>query len=582
MLHRLFAAFFALASLPALAADPPEVDPAIKTGDRATRDAALVIGNEAYAALPQVTWAQADARSFKDWLLTSRGVSKYRVRTIENGGPAAIRKELKRLQWRVRRGGTMWIYFAGHGTVDADGKRQVLGVDAPVDDLTQQGISLEELQALFLKRKRAKRVVLVLDAGFGNVGRNGFELVPGATTTAPEPFGEQDERVIIWAATQDALPAQSFDPAKHGLFTWSAMGALRGWADSELTGEKDGKVSMAEAQAYTSRVARHVGRVVNPTSAPPEAHRDWVLAQGARLEDGPGPDELSVLGKEDLQLRIASTEARIKAEAGAFWQDTLRLAQKGGPDGKAALEAYIAEFSTATVQIEWALHLPEVMEARKVLEQYEVKGALAVAEAAVEPCDDLVAMESAAAVGSLTVGQRRCLEDRLRTARLQTKKQKISLVLIVNAQNAGDGETWESHMRRHLEEIDRSDPNLCFVFAVHLHRGELENAEEAIHWANYALENKQTWDTEVFVKNVTGLLRLRTQAANKLWQDAEKRYRAEANAETSAQSTEYRGWTKDFAREWLDYARASEGKTQAAFNLCASAAGTVDACKEVE
>ena len=46
---------------------------------------------------------------------------------------------------------------------------------------------------------------------------------------------------------------------------------------------------------------------------------------------------------------------------------------------------------------------------------------------------------------------------------------------------------------RHLQEIDRSDPDLCFKYSLTLARKGIDHAEETIRWADYALENKQEW-----------------------------------------------------------------------------------------
>jgi hypothetical protein len=66
-----------------------------------------------------------------------------------------------------------------------------------------------------------------------------------------------------------------------------------------------------------------------------------------------------------------------------------------------------------------------------------------------------------------------------------------------------------------------------------------------------------------------------------LWAAAESEYTTgEHTPENEAKSEKYRGMAKDYAREWLDYARAARLPTDGAYNLCASAAGTASACKE--
>jgi hypothetical protein len=152
-------------------------------------------------------------------------------------------------------------------------------------------------------------------------------------------------------------------------------------------------------------------------------------------------------------------------------------------------------------------------------------------------------------------------------------------MLIANAENAGKPEEWERLMQRHLEDIERSDPDLCMRYAVHLHKQGLESEEEALRWSAYALENKQRWQGDDYIKRVNGLLRLRAEASNKLWRDAEERYTKEPTPEHDKATRQWRGEAMTSAREWLDYARASGGKTDQALLLCQTAAGTNEYCK---
>ncbi len=194
-------------------------------------------------------------------------------------------------------------------------------------------------------------------------------------------------------------------------------------------------------------------------------------------------------------------------------------------------------------------------------------------------CDDLFALEAPAMMGQLTAGQRSCLDRRIASESQQTAKKKVSLVLIMDAEARGDKKAWETLMKRHLTSIDRSDPNMCFKYAIHLSRGGAGKANSVIRWADYALENKQSWTGAQYKKNVYGLYKLRAQAANKLWEGASAAY-VKSNDDASKQKSEqYRGLAKDYSREWLDYARASQQSTQSPMALCVSAAGNKDFCE---
>ncbi len=573
---------------PALAAEPPAVEPPIASGEVSSRDIAVVIGNEAYHGLPQAQWAAVDARSFRDWLTTARGVSPYRTTYLENVDRKTIDKYVKKLRRKVKKDGTVWIYFSGHGVTLPDGRRALIPIDATGASVAAEAMPLESLYADFLDNKQVRRVVVVVDAGFGTRSRDGFELLPGTTAVTPGPMPASDPRLVVWVADEGLGPNQVYPAVKHGLFTWTVLGGLRGWADG-VVGEKDGKVSLYEAQVFASDAIAMLGRVGMPSIDARPAVQDIPMAQGAGLEAFPGADLFEALADEDARVRFQAHEDRVRSDAEAFWQDTLAMVKGGGPQGRAALEAYISEFQAATVKVERRVYLPQVSDARRMLDAYSESappppppvtrtdgGAAPVASAS---CDDLVALEASAMLGELGAGAIACLERRIVSERIQTTRNKISRLLIVDAESRKDLAEWERFVQRHLEDIDRSDPDLCMRYAVHLHKsGGVDLAEDAIRWSGYALENKHVWETKDYVKKVSGLHRLRAEAAHRLWVDAERIYASEPNPETDRMTREYRGMAKSYSREWLDFVRAAGLETERAYQMCLTASGAEMFC----
>lgn len=598
LLRGLFAGALLLGAPLAHAEGPPSVDAIIKLQGGSGRDAAILIGNEAYAALPQATYASGDARAMQQFLIGGMGLSKSRVTFSENLTAAQIVDGVKRASSKVKRNGTLWIYYAGHGTTVGDGRdRALLGIDASTGAFDRAAVSLNDVIAA-TSRAKAARIFFVVDAGFGGDGRDGLELLPSQRTQVGAFSGTDNNRVMLWVADQGQRTVAAYADSRHGLFTWLFMGAMRGWADGALTGgERDGRINVEEAQYFVTWSGRRMGWPMDPSEELRPTQRDWTFTLG-NLEKGPKPEDFAELGVADRARRFAQAEERLKAEAAAFWQQTVSLAKDGGDSGKEALKAFIDEYSMPIVTVEWAVFIPEVLEAKRVLETYDrpvsanptdgtsppptsgtPTGVEILSAMPTETCDDLVALEGLALLGQISDGQGLCLQNRLNTARLQTTRNKISRMLLVNAEAKGDIPQWEKLIRRHLEEIDRSDPNLCLRYAVFLHKKGLEGEEEAIYWADYALENKHIWVGDEYMKRVYSLYRLRTEAAAKLWEAAEDRYRKEPTDENEEVAKEYRGQAKDFAREWLDYARASAQDSKVAQEICRSAAGSDDFCK---
>lgn len=234
----------------------PSVDAPLKTGAKAPADAAVVIGIESYPLLGRdVPYAEADARAVADTLIYTRGIPLGRVHVLTRGTTREdILAAVQDLGDDVRSGGTLFIYFAGHGA--ASGKsRTLLGADvkATTDSFAARGVPTNELS--ILGSKGGGQVVMLVDACFGGAGRDGAELVPGTRWLVPV-----DPEEGQWAATIENQVAAPLPEAGHGLFTWLAVGAMRGWADGELSGKRDGEVTADEAQAWVVSALRTMGR----------------------------------------------------------------------------------------------------------------------------------------------------------------------------------------------------------------------------------------------------------------------------------------------------------------------------------
>jgi len=197
-------------------------------------------------------------------------------------------------------------------------------------------------------------------------------------------------------------------------------------------------------------------------------------------------------------------------------------------------------------------------------------------------CGNLLSLEPAALMGKLTEGEIRCLEDGYRLADRQTAKRKVSLVLMADAWTKGDLHRWETIVRRHLQEVDQSDPDLCYKFALYLGRQGPEFAEETMKWVDTALENRSRFPAgDTHVARVYGLLKLKSQAAAKHWAYLEEQYILDPSADMMEARDEARNEAKTLAREWLEYARSAGKDETLAYQLCVSAAGGREFCEKL-
>ena len=298
-------------SPPALAGGLPDIDAPLKTGAASAADTAVVVGIEDYAFAPDVPFARRDASAFYDLLVYTRGVPASRVRMLTNGASkeqilAAVTEAGK----TVGAGGTVWVYFAGHGAAHSStGERMLLGDDVRADPVAfdARGVTVTELKAL--AGAGGGSVNLVVDACYSGLGRGGDELLAGKRFLVPQYAKETSPTVLEWSAASGDQLSGPLDAAQHGAFTYFAVGALRGWADGHIDGKPDGAVTAEEAQLYV----RDALKTVQITDQTPELvvsrSSERVLMKGSGLEAAPGIDARAAAsgGGGGLTVKVGPT-----------------------------------------------------------------------------------------------------------------------------------------------------------------------------------------------------------------------------------------------------------------------------------
>ena len=193
--------------------------------------------------------------------------------------------------------------------------------------------------------------------------------------------------------------------------------------------------------------------------------------------------------------------------------------------------------------------------------------AVAADPADLSACRDLGALQEPAILRALTPAQIACLEARLRDEADPKARVASSLFLIYNAEGTAG---WATLLRRHLEEIDTSDPDLCYLWALHLTRGGIENARDVIRWAEAALQNRSRWTGETYTVRVSRLATLKTEAANLLWRAAARSARMGTVEPGLADGD--RDLVARYAQEWLQVT-TDPREIRAARRFCRKAGG---------
>lgn len=405
------------------------------------------------------------------------------------------------------------------------------------------------------------------------------DLGADAPPPAADPSYASAEREAARAAADAERAAQRSAAAASAEADARAEAEARARADQDAA-RRAAEEAAAAAAAATDAAAKAQAqaradaarRAADEAAAKAETERAAAAAARKAAEEEARKQaraEAASAAAEAEAKRVAEAQAKQAAEEAAA-----AAAKKAEEDAAAAAAASAAAAAAASATASSSTPVDSTGDAAAMTTSPSTE-ARSMAPAT---CDNLVALEVPAMMGQLGAGVRSCLEKSLASAGSQTSKDKISRVLIADAEARGDQSSWEGLMKRHLQDIDRSDPNLCFKYALHLSRGGSSRAFGVIRWADYALENKQQWSGATYTKNVNGLYKIRAQAANKLWQSAEQKLVDDRSDENEAASEKYRGQTKDYAREWLDYARASGQEISTAMALCVSAAGNKEFC----
>ncbi len=132
---------------------------------------ALIIGNNAYKALPKLETAVYDAQVINKILKNKYG---YETKLLLNGTRQTIIEQLDELRQTLTEEDNLLIYYAGHGYYDKSAKR---GYWLPVDAMqtsTAQWVSNADITDK-IKAIKAKHIILVADSCFSGTLTRGLK-----------------------------------------------------------------------------------------------------------------------------------------------------------------------------------------------------------------------------------------------------------------------------------------------------------------------------------------------------------------------------------------------------------------------
>lgn len=218
---------------------------------------AVVIGVRSYAAggVPNVEYAQRDARLMREYLTRALGFSEENILPIDLEGRVTY-AELRTLirhrlpSYVTEETSEVFVYYSGHGAPSTGEERHPFLVPSDTDPNLVSEDNAYRLDHFYedLASLGAESVTVVLDACFTGQARSGDMLIRQASPlvlSVENPLLAMGEATGFLASGPEQV-ANWYPEKGHGMFTYFFLKGLQGAADLE----GDGTVTVGEMRRY--------------------------------------------------------------------------------------------------------------------------------------------------------------------------------------------------------------------------------------------------------------------------------------------------------------------------------------------
>ncbi len=233
---------------------------------------AVIIANENYQRVENVSMAGNDGKTFGKYCRLTLGLPSSNIRLYENatyGSMLSAISDISSIAEAYNGDLNVIFYYAGHGIPDESTKDAYL---LPVDADGRQTEVCYSLAKLYseLGGLNAKSVVVFLDACFSGARRDGGMIASARGVTIkfkPEP---PHGNMITFSAASGDETAFPYDEKGHGLFTYYLLKKLQ---------DTKGDVTMQELGNYVTEQVKRQSIVINHKPQTP------VLTPSASMQD---------------------------------------------------------------------------------------------------------------------------------------------------------------------------------------------------------------------------------------------------------------------------------------------------------
>ena len=222
---------------------------------------AIVIGIEQYRQkLPKADFAVSDARLVSAYLTGVMGYPEENVITLLNDHASNVDLAKYFEKWlpnNVEAGGSVFIYFSGHGAPNPrTGDAFLVPYDGDPSFITETGYSLRRMYDA-LGKLPAREIVVALDSCFSGAGGRSV-LAEGARPLVMnlQTSAALSKNMTVMAAASGDQISSTYRDKGHGLFTYFL---LKGIKDEDVV-KPDGSIKMDDLYDYLKPQVERIAR----------------------------------------------------------------------------------------------------------------------------------------------------------------------------------------------------------------------------------------------------------------------------------------------------------------------------------
>jgi hypothetical protein len=222
---------------------------------------AIVIGIEDYRQkLPKAEFAIHDAQKVAEYLTKVLGYPEENVVTLLNDHASNVDLAKYFEQWllnNVERGGSVFIYYSGHGAPNPrTGDAYLVPYDGDPSFIDQTGYSLRRMYDA-LGKLPAKEIIVALDSCFSGAGGRSV-LADGARPLVMNLKNSVvlSKNMTVMAAASGDQISSTYKEKGHGLFTYFILKGIK----NENVVRQDGSIAVGKLFSYLKPQVERIAR----------------------------------------------------------------------------------------------------------------------------------------------------------------------------------------------------------------------------------------------------------------------------------------------------------------------------------